>query len=209
MSDIITDEIALSHRALEIDTRTQNKEMREIISNLKKTIKKNGITALSAPAIGVERRIFCVDFSDLEIKSFINPIISGTEGLIISTETCTSIPGKKFIVPRNKEISIIYQDPMGKPQSRKLVGVAACVFQHELQHLEGITLADIGLEIDEDFEKASKEEQEEVIKAYLESLDIATKALEKEIEENEELKQMSDAIDFMTKVQTGEVELGS
>ena len=204
---IITDEMQLADRAVEIDTSTQNKEMREIISALKATIKANNISALSAPAIGYNRRIFCVSFSDSEIKTFINPIIIPGGELTISKETCTSIPGKTFIIPRNTEVSVMYQDPLGRAQSRKLKGVAASVFQHEIHHLDGLLISDIGLEIDKDFENASLEEQEEVIKAYLESLDLTSKALQEEIQNNEELKRLSDGIEFITKVQTGEVEL--
>lgn len=207
MKEIITDEIALSKRALEIDTRTQNKEMREIISEIKNTIRKKELFALSAPAIGYDRRIFCMNFSDLEIKTFINPVIMSSEGLTISRETCTSIPGKTFLLPRNKEITVMYQDPMGRAQSRKLTGVAACVFQHEIQHLDGMIISDIGLEIDEQFDEATKEEQDELIKAYLESLDLVAKELSEEIQNDPELKQLSDGIDFLTGVQTGEVEL--
>jgi len=207
MKEIITDEIALSKRALEIDTRTQNKEMREIISEIKNTIRKKELFALSAPAIGYDRRIFCMNFSDLEIKTFINPVIMSSEGLTISRETCTSIPGKTFLLPRNKEITVMYQDPMGRAQSRKLTGAAACVFQHEIQHLDGMIISDIGLEIDERFDEASKEEQDELIKAYLESLDLVAKELSEDIQNDPELKQLSDGIDFLTGVQTGEVEL--
>jgi len=207
MKEIITDEIALSKRALEIDTRTQNKEMREIISEIKNTIRKKELFALSAPAIGYGRRIFCMNFSDLEIKTFINPVIMSSEGLTISRETCTSIPGKTFLLPRNKEITVMYQDPMGRAQSRKLTGAAACVFQHEIQHLDGMIISDIGLEIDERFDEASKEEQDELIKAYLESLDLVAKELSEDIQNDPELKQLSDGIDFLTGVQTGEVEL--
>lgn len=207
VKEIITDEMQLFERAVEIDTRTQNKEMREIISALKKTIKENDISALSAPAIGYNRRIFCVSFSDSEIKTFINPIIIPGGELTISRETCQSIPGKTFLVPRNTEVSIMYQDPLGRPQSRKLRGIAASVFQHEIHHLDGLLISDIGLEIDEQFDNASSEEQEEVIQAFLESLDLASKEIKKEINADSELKKLSDGIDFITKVQTGEIEL--
>lgn len=207
VKEIITDEMQLFERAVEIDTRTQNKEMREIISALKKTIKENDISALSAPAIGYNRRIFCVSFSDSEIKTFINPIIISGGELTISRETCQSIPGKTFLVPRNTEVSIMYQDPLGRPQSRKLRGIAASVFQHEIHHLDGLLISDIGLEIDEQFDNASSEEQEEVIQAFLESLDLASKEIKKEINADSELKKLSDGIDFITKVQTGEIEL--
>jgi len=54
--------------------------MREIISALKHTIELNNIVSLSAPAIGYNKRIFCIKF-DTEIKTFINPIISSYKGL--------------------------------------------------------------------------------------------------------------------------------
>lgn len=207
MKEIITDEIALSKRALEIDTRTQNKEMREIILAIKDTMRTKELFALSAPAIGYDRRLFCINFSDSDIKTFVNPVIMDSEGLTISKETCTSVPGKTFLVPRNKKITVMYQDPMGQAQSRKLFGAVACVFQHEVQHLDGLLISDIGLEIDEQFDNAPVEEQEEVIKMYLESLDLTAKKLTEEINSDPELKQMSDGIDFMTKVQTGEIQL--
>ena len=42
---------------------------------------------------------------------------------------------------------------------------------------------------------------------YLNSLDLRSKELNQEIQENPELKQMSDAIDFMTSVYKGETKL--
>jgi hypothetical protein len=88
-----------------------------------------------------------------------------------------------------------------------MFGLAANVFQHELDHLDGLTLADIGLEIDEAFDNATEEERNEVINSYLESLDLKQKNLDKEIDEDPELKQTKDAIEFMEKVQKGEIEV--
>lgn len=88
-----------------------------------------------------------------------------------------------------------------------MVGLSAIVFQHELDHLEGLLLSDIGLEIDDDFENASEEEREEVINYYLDSLDLKRKELEDEIQSNEELKQLSDGIKFMESVYKGETQI--
>ena len=184
--DILTidkNEIELSQRAIEIDIKTENKLMREIISALKHTIELNNIVSLSAPAIGYDKRIFCIKF-DTEIKTFINPVIIQSKGIQLSREICTSIPGKTFIRPRNNDITVIYQKPSGPSESRQLVGLSAIVFQHELDHLEGLLLSDIGLEIDDDFEKASDEEKEEVINYYLDSLDLKRKEIEDEIQSN-------------------------
>lgn len=208
IKEIITDLNQLSERADEIDVRKENNEMREIILDLKQTLRehKNGV-GLAAPQIGYNKRIFVVNFNG-DIRSFINPVITQAKGLTINREGCLSLPGKEYLRPRNTEITVIYQTPLGKTESRKIFGMAAFVFQHELDHLDGITLADIGLQLDDNFDKASDEEKNELIKAYMDSLDIKQKDAEKEIEENPQLKQQADAIKFMEALQKGEVELG-
>lgn len=200
-------EIELSERAVEISLKTENKEAREIISEIKKVMRQKGLTSLSAPALGYKKRIFCIDFKDKEIKTFINPIITNAKGLQLSREICSSIPGKEFIRPRNNEIEVMYQTPLGKAQSRKLIGLAAIVYQHEMDHLDGLLLSDVGLEIDELYDKASDEEKQEVIEAYLDSLDLKQKDLQAEIQEDKELKQIDDATKFMTSVYKGETKL--
>lgn len=203
----ITDkELELSQRSDEIDVKTQNALMREIISSLKHTIEQNNITALSAPAIGYKRRIFCIKF-DTEIKTFINPIIINSKGIQLSRESCTSIPGRSFIRPRNNDITVMYQKPTGTAESRQLVGMAAIVFQHELDHLEGLLLSDIGLEVDKDFDEASEDEQNEILDYYLESLDLKRKELNEEIKNDPELTQLKEGIDFITSVYKGETKI--
>lgn len=207
--DILTvenNELELSDRSTEINYAVDNKLIREIVSSLKKTIEKNNITALSAPAIGYQYRIFCIKFNE-EIKTFINPIIMEAKGLQLSREKCTSIPDKEFIIPRNNDLTVVYQRPTGKIESRQIVGLAALVFQHEMQHLDGILLCDLGLEIDNQWDEATDEERAEVLKEFLDSLDLYSSELEKEIQTDPELKQMSDAIDFIASVQTGETKL--
>ncbi len=205
LKPIITDETLLSERADEVDTTKGMKEVRKIISELKAVIRKNNLTSLSAPALGYGKRIFCINFSDNEIKTFINPIITKAEGLVLSEEKCTSLPGKRFILPRNNKVYVMYTSPLGKVESREIRGAAASVVQHEIHHLDGILLSDIGLEIDADWDNASQEEREEVINVYLDSLDIKQKELDKQVEEDPDLKQIADAIDFMNKVREGEI----
>ena len=76
-----------------------------------------------------------------------------------------------------------------------------------MNHLDGALISDIGLEITEEYEKASEEEKSELIKAYLESLDLKAKELNKEIEEDKDLKQINDAIKFTEGLVKGEVEV--
>jgi len=206
LKEIITDEAILSERSDEIDTVKGMKEAREIIANLKAIVRKKELTSLAAPAIGSKKRIFCVNFSDNEVKTFINPIIVKAEGLVLSDEKSAVIPGKRFLVPRNNKIAIMYTSPLGKIESREISGVAAAVIQQEIHVLDGILLSDIGLEIDEMFDNATQEEREEVINMYLDSLDIKQKEIDKEIQSDDELREIANATEFMEAAKKGEIE---
>ena len=204
--DIITDVEKLSVRADEVDVRKDNNLVREITIKLKDIIRENNLTSLSAPQIGYDKRIFVINFNG-DLRTFINPVLSGVKGFELSREKCSSIPDKTYIRPRHNDIQTIYQTPLGKIESKQFLGVAAKVFQHCLDHLDGLLLSDIGLEIDEMFDNATEEERAAVINMYLDSLDIKQKEIDKEIQSDDELKQLSKGIEFMEKVQKGEVQI--
>lgn len=193
-------------RAQEIDHEKSGKLLREITSNIKRTMRKTGLISLSAPGIGYNKRIFCIDFSDKEIKSFINPVVTNATGLQLVRESCSSIPGKEYLVPRNATIDVIYETPTGQIKTKRLKDVVAFVFQHEIDHLNGVTLEDIGLEVDSDFDEATAEEREEIIDMYLDSLDLRQKYLEETINSDEELKLVSDRLRFVEALARGDIE---
>lgn len=204
--EIITDEEILGQWSKEIDTIKQNNEMRQIIVDLKDTIRAHeNCIGLAAIQINQPWRMFVINFSG-DLRTFINPVIYDAKGLTLSREGCMSFPGREFIRPRSNEIRVTYQTPLGISESIKLVGKAAEVFQHELDHLNGLTLADIGLELPKDFDKMSEDDKAKIIKDYMESLDLKQKQIKESIEKDEDAKQLDDAIKFMTKVQKGEVE---
>ena len=193
-------------RAQEIDHEKDGKLLREIVANIKRTMRKNNLISLSAPGIGYDKRIFCIDFSDKEIKSFINPVITNAIGLQLVREQCSSISGKEYVVPRNTIIDIIYETPTGQIKTKRLKDIVAFVFQHEIDHLNGVNLEDIGLEVDEDFDSATEEEREEIISMYLDSLDLRQKYLEETINSDEELKLVSDRLRFVEALARGDIE---
>lgn len=210
MKEIITDISELNNigRCKEVDLQKELKEAREIISQLKQIIRKReDVVSLSAPAIGYDKRIFCVDYSDSEIKTYINPVITNAEGLHLSREICTSLPGKEYIRPRNDSVDLIYQKPTGEISTQQFKGIAASVIQHEIDHLEGINLSDIGLEIDNDFNEATDEERQEIIDMYLDSLDIKRQHLANEIDNDEELHNISEHFRFVEALAKGEIKL--
>jgi peptide deformylase len=208
--EIITniDELNAIGRCKEVDLQKGLKEAREVISNLKKTLRKNdNIVALSAPALGYDKRIFCIDYSDNEIKTYINPVVTNATGMQLSREVCSSLPGKEFIRPRNQVVDIIYQKPTGEIGTKQFKGIAACVIQHEIDHLEGVNLSDIGLEIEEDFDEATDEERQEIIDMYLDSIDLRREELEEEIANNSELKIISERLKFTEALARGDIKL--
>lgn len=207
VKEIITDYDQLSIRCKEFDLVKGNSDLQTIILGLKNTIRAHeGMLGLSANQIGYDKRVLCMNFNG-DIRTFINPIITNAGGLELSREQCHSIPEKEFIRTRHSKINVTYQTPLGKIESVEFIGVAAKVFQHHLDHLDGLLLDDVSLEIDEQFDNATDEERQEVIDMYLDSLDLTRKQLEKEIEEDPENKQMADAIKFIQSVQSGETEL--
>lgn len=201
--EIITDIEKLSEWSIEIDPLKEGKLSQEIILALKATMRDKDLRSLTAPQIGYNRRIICLRFGNNDYRTFINPAIENNMTITMSRETCSSIPEKEYIIPRFAKVKFYYTTPLGKIESATLAGVAAFVFQHAVDHLNGMLVSDIGLEIDELFDQATEEEREEVVKMYAESLDIRYKELNKEIAEEKELKDLDDAIKFMNSVKEG------
>lgn len=212
----ITDVEELSQSSIEVDIKKDNKKMREIISELKKRMEEDNLTALSAPQIGEKYRIFCIEFTEKKgkktnksIKTFINPVVTGIRGVVVDREADVCLPDQQFIIVRNNDLSILYQNPMGNPVSQKFSGKSSAVIQMMVDHLDGVLLSDLGLEIDERFDEATEKEKNELIDAYLKSLDLYKKEVDKDIDNNKDLKSMKDAIDFIQSVRNGETKLGA
>ena len=203
VKEIETDYDKLSIESIEFNLKKLNKDTQNIIIEMKNTMRANDLIGLSACQIGYYARIICLDFNG-QIRTFINPIISNVEGFELSRESCHSLGDKTFIRPRNSKIDIMYQTPLGKTESATLVGYAARLFQHHIDHLDGILLSDIGLEIDADFDAATQEEKEQIIDMYLDSLDVKKKEIDTEIETDKDAKKLSDGIKFLQSVENGE-----
>jgi peptide deformylase len=128
-----------------------NKEIKELIQDLKDTMADPSIPALglAAPQIGVLKRVFGVylgfydrdedDESEMEATIFINPeILEQSEEAEVDQEGCLSIPGMAGDVRRKLKLKVRYMDEKGKTVERTLEGDDARAFQHELDHLDGI-----------------------------------------------------------------------
>ena len=182
-----------------------------IINDLKDTLKANkDLVALSAPQLGKKERVFAIKFSDGDIRAFINPAIVRTTGMHLSREKAIGFNDKEeYLIPRADEVFATYQTPdmeAYKCDMNKFTGAVAEVFLQMNDLINGILLEDVGLVILPGFDKASEEERQEIISMYLESLGERKEMIEKVIESNPEAKDMNKAIEFMTKLQLGEIE---
>ena len=124
----------------------------EIVAKLKEVMESMPeLLALSAPQIGINKRIFCLRFND-QIKTFINPIITKKKGLNIAIETCISMPGKEIVIGRPEEITAVYYNDEFKYEDNKLLGVAASMFDQQAQIIDGVLPSELGLvsDIEED-----------------------------------------------------------
>lgn len=105
---------------------------------------------LAAPQVGDSRRILVADpgFQSDEaggktpdLVFMVNPeIIEKSAETIVWDEACLSVPEYSQDVTRSRRVVVRWLDPLGAPQERVYEGFPAVVIQHEMDHLEGITL---------------------------------------------------------------------
>jgi peptide deformylase len=103
-----------------------------------------GGLGLSANQVGVTQRFFGIGHSSFDV--FKKPvilynarIIKASEEVEIGEEGCLSFPGVIYNIYRSKEIEVEWQNMKGETQGAKLKNLEARCFQHEIDHLDGIT----------------------------------------------------------------------
>jgi peptide deformylase len=96
---------------------------------------------LAAPQIGVQRRIFTYDVGEGP-RTIINPEIVDTSGEWVYNEGCLSVPGIHFEIVRPKLVTLRGLGLDGNELEIEADEVLARVFQHEIDHLNGVLLLD-------------------------------------------------------------------
>lgn len=185
----------------------QTDEGNSIISKIKEVMQQNtNILALSAPQIGINKRIFCLRFND-QIKTFINPIITKKKGLNITIETCASMPGKEIVIGRPEEITVVYYNDDFKYEDNKLLGVAASLFDQQAQLLDGVLPSELGLVSDIEADgKIEDTDLEAIIPFYKDTfLPSRLSSLKKFINEDEEISKNFKQLKFTEEVINGRI----
>lgn len=121
-------------------TQIGTPEIQKFIQQLKLTMKTYNGVGLSANQCGFSFRMFVMGAGDFETVC-INPRIvdlSEDAVLVRKREGCLSYPGLFLYVPRYENVQVEYTDESGQVINTWLSGITAQVYQHELDHMNGI-----------------------------------------------------------------------
>jgi peptide deformylase len=126
-------------------------DFRLLVDNMIETMREAPGVGLAAPQIASSLRLIVVEYGDDEDetvpkKLFVlaNPeIVEKSEEMVLGIEGCLSVPGLIGEVERHESITVKGQNRHGQPVKIKANGWLARIFQHEIDHLEGIVYTDL------------------------------------------------------------------
>lgn len=130
-----------------------DEKLATLVNDMRETLDKAQGMGLAAPQVGILRRIFIVDIhkNGSEYKEFINPeIVSATGKSNKYCEGCLSFPGRSFDITRAETVIMRAQNVKGETFVFEAKDLVARCLQHELDHLNGITIPMIGKEVFDD-----------------------------------------------------------
>lgn len=120
--------------------------LQRLIDDMTETMYTVRGIGLAANQVGVLKRLCIVDTSIREEKSplivLINPFIIEREGKEEAEEGCLSLPGYLQSIKRSAKVIVKALNREGKPIVMEATGLLARVFQHEIDHLDGILIID-------------------------------------------------------------------
>jgi len=114
---------------------------RKALSEMARLMYSVSGVGLAAPQVGILESMIVIDIGT-GLYKLINPKILKVSGTQVSEEGCLSVPGVAKKIKRAKTVIVSAQDENGKPLTIEADGLLACVFQHELDHLNGRLIVD-------------------------------------------------------------------
>jgi peptide deformylase len=127
-------------------------QLDELIDDLIATADAANGVGIAAPQVAASMRLFIVashpsprypHAPTMEPTAMINPEIVDRSGeLVAGWEGCLSVPGRRGLVLRDRAIEVKYFTKHGELVQQELTDFVARIFQHELDHLDGILFPD-------------------------------------------------------------------
>jgi peptide deformylase len=116
-------------------------ETRKLIADMIETMNAAAGVGLAAPQVRVPQRLFVYDVGDGP-GALINPELVRQEGEVVGVEGCLSIPRLQGDVARAEKVLVRGLDQHGRKVRIEATEWLARVFQHEMDHLDGVLFID-------------------------------------------------------------------
>jgi peptide deformylase len=120
--------------------------LRQLIADLRETMKAYGGVGLAANQVGVAQRVIVVDVpldeEERAVYALVNPVIKRRHDTQTAEEGCLSVPGIWEEVTRAGRILVQGLDEQGRPLELDAEGYLARAIQHEIDHLDGALFVD-------------------------------------------------------------------
>jgi peptide deformylase len=126
-------------------------DLQTLVDDMIETLRQAPGVGLAAPQVGVSQRVIIVEYGededeDAPVKLYVivNPEITRfSPEKVIGTEGCLSIPGFQGDVERSESVTVKGFNRHGQPLRLKATGWLARIFQHEIDHLDGVLFIDL------------------------------------------------------------------
>ncbi len=128
-----------------------NEALQVLIDDMVETMRQAPGVGLAAPQVGVSQRVIVVEYpendqdeeSPKKLYAMVNPeIVKPSQETIAGIEGCLSVPGLVGEVQRAVEITVKGLNRRGQPMRIKVKDWMARIFQHEIDHLNGVVFTD-------------------------------------------------------------------
>src|ERR1041385_4415116 len=131
-----------------------DKNLQTLIDDMVETMRQAPGVGLAAPQIGLSERLIVVEYFEKEedeekedapkkVWAILNPeIIKASEEKLLGVDGCLSIPNLVGEVERHAAVQVKGLNRHGKPIKIKAEGWLARIFQHEIDHLNGVLFTD-------------------------------------------------------------------
>ncbi len=131
------------------DEQLKSEELKSLVQNMLVTVDypdSHGV-GVAGPQVGLSRRIVALQRQDKPGKPFeayVNIRILAYHGeKKAGREGCLSVPGKRGVVERYRDIEVQYVDPHSlETRTERIKGFTSVIFQHECEHLDGTLYID-------------------------------------------------------------------
>lgn len=119
-----------------------NPRLHKLLDDMADTMYDAPGVGLAAPQVGISKRVIVLDGGEGLIE-VVNPVLEEMEGEQLGPEGCLSIPGLQGDVRRAERVRVRGQDRNGQPFEMVAEGYLARIFQHEVDHLNGVLFTEV------------------------------------------------------------------